>query len=327
MKKILFSGVQPSGTIHIGNLFGALKQWVEFQNEYKSIFFIADLHAITTPQNPKILRKNIINTAKTLVAMGIDTNKSLLFIQSHIPEHLELSWVLGSITRVSELLLMTQYKDKSSKQGNENTSAGLLNYPVLMASDILLYSTNVVPVGDDQKQHLELTRELARRFNKLYGKTFIIPEAKIIKNGARIRSLEDPVKKMSKSFSSSKSYISLMDTPIDIKKKIKTSKTDSGNEIKYNMQNKPGISNLLSIYSLASNKRIKEIEDKYKGVNYGVFKEDVADAIIEYLLPIQKKLKSLDNKKVLKYLENSEKVVKDIAKKKIKDVYKKIGFI
>lgn len=327
MKKVLFSGIQPTGIIHIGNLFGAINQWVELQDKYNSIFCIVDLHAITMPQDAKELRKNIINTAKLIIATGIDPNKNILFVQSQIPEHLELYWILNSITKVSELQLMTQFKDKSEKNKIKGASAGLLNYPVLMASDILLYDTSIIPVGEDQQQHIELSRELAKRFNSKYGETFIIPKEKILKHGARIKGLDNPKKKMSKSSSSPKNYIAITDTPKEIIKKIKSAQTDSEKEIKFDMNNKPGISNLMLIMSFSSQKTLKEIEREYKGTGYGEFKENVAKSVIKYLEPIQKRIASIHDSDIKLYLHEGQKKAQKIARKKIGNVYKKIGLI
>ncbi len=325
MKKKLFSGIQPSGIIHIGNILGAINQWKELQDSNNSIFCIVDLHAITIYQDPKKLKKNIINTAKILIASGINPKKSTLFIQSEVSEHLELYWALNSVARISELQLMTQYKDKALKHSSESISAGLLNYPVLMSSDILLYDTEIVPVGEDQVQHVELARELARRFNSLYGNTFEIPKAKINKNGARIMGLDNPKNKMSKSASSEKNYIAITDDEKTILKKIKSAQTDSGSEIKYDINNKPGISNLLSIESAISEENIDKLEKKYKGIKYGEFKNEVANKVAEYLKPIQKSYNSLSDREVMRYYEKGAKKAKKIASKKIAEVYKKIG--
>ncbi|MFA6136244.1 MAG: tryptophan--tRNA ligase [Candidatus Paceibacterota bacterium] len=322
-KKILFSGIQPSGVIHIGNYLGALKQWVELQKKYSSIFCIVDLHAITVYQNPQELRKNILNSAKTLLALGIDPKKSIIFSQSDIPEHLELYWILNTITKVSELELMTQYKDKVAQ--GKIANAGLLNYPVLMASDILLYDTNAVPVGEDQIQHVELARELSRDFNNTYGKNLTEPEALIQKSGARIMGLDNPDKKMSKSASSQYNYIALTDSPKTIEDKIKRAVTDSGSEIKYDFKNKPGISNLITILSLVTGSDVKKIEAKYKGKNYGVFKKDVADTLIKFLSSFQSKYNKISDTQVKKVLSDGAKKAKKLASKKIDEVYKKVG--
>ena len=276
-KKIIFSGTAPSGNIHIGNYLGAIKQWVEMQNtgEYQNIFCVVDEHAITVPQDPAKLRSKILEVFTLYLALGIDPEKSIIFVQSSVSEHAELNWILSTITPVGELERMTQFKDKSQKQ--KNVLAGLLNYPTLMAADILLYKTNLVPVGEDQLQHIELTRTIARKFNSTFGETFAIPEPFINKEGKRIMGLDDPSKKMSKSAENTKNYIALLDSPETIREKIKAAVTDSASEIKYDMENKPAISNLLTIYSLFSRKTITELEKEYDGKNYSVFKNDLAE--------------------------------------------------
>lgn len=283
----IFSGIQPSGTITIGNYIGALKQFVELQHEYTCYFCIVDQHAITVPQDPQTLRKNIRSLAALYLAVGIDPEKATLFIQSEVPAHAQAAWMLQCICYIGELERMTQFKDKS--KGKQAVSAGLLTYPPLMAADILLYNTDLVPVGEDQKQHIELTRDLAERFNNKFEKIFTIPEARIPKVGARIMSLQDPTKKMSKSDPNPKSYISLLDEPKKIEKKIKSAVTDSEGTIKFDPENKPGISNLLSIYANLSGKSITELEKQYDGIGYGQFKTDLAQVIIETLEPIQKR--------------------------------------
>src|SRR6476620_10813361 len=282
--KTIFSGIQPSGTITLGNYIGALKQFVELQDEYNCYFCIVDQHAITVPQDPIILRKNIRSLAALYLAVGLDPDKATLFIQSEVPAHAQAAWMMQCISYIGELERMTQFKDKSA--GREAVSAALLTYPPLMVADILLYSADLVPVGEDQKQHLELTRDLAERFNKKYNDIFTIPEVRIPKVGARIMSLQDPTKKMSKSDSNQKRFISMLDEPKQIEKKIKSAVTDSEGIVKYDVENKPGVSNLLSIYSIFSGKTISELEAKYDGKGYGVFKGDLAGTIIESLSPI-----------------------------------------
>jgi tryptophanyl-tRNA synthetase len=323
MTKKVFSGIQPSGTIHIGNYLGALRWWVQMQEEYDCIFSVVDLHAITVYQDPQALQKQIINTTKTLLALGINPEKSILFVQSDVPAHTQLYWVLNTITKVPELELMTQYKDKALKK--KSPMAGLLNYPVLMAADILLYDTDLVPVGEDQRQHLELTRQLARRFNDLYGKTFKVPQALIGKTGARIMGLDDPTKKMSKSATSAYNYIALTDPPEVVTDKIKKAVTDSETIIKYDPVRKPGISNLLTILSLVTNQDIKSLEEAYFGENYGKLKMDTAQALNSFLADFQKKFYSLSDKKVISVLKSGAKKVNQIASQKIKEVYQKVG--
>ena len=311
--------------MHIGNYLGAIKNWVKLQNEYDSIFCVVDLHAITVPQNPEELRKNCIEAVKNLLAAGIDPQKSSIFIQSHIPEHTELTWILNTITKVSELERMTQFKDKTQKN-IEGTGVGLFNYPILMASDILLYETNLVPVGEDQLQHIEITRTLAKRFNKKFGETFIVPEPFITKEGARIMGLDDPAKKMSKSASSEYNYISLTDDAETVKRKIKKAVTDSGTEIVYS-DNKPALQNLINIYSLLSDKSAKEIEMEYKGKGYADFKNGLAEVIINFLSPFQERMKDLSDEKVLEILKAGAEKVRPLAQKKLAEVKKKIGFV
>ncbi|MCM3019153.1 tryptophanyl-tRNA synthetase [Priestia megaterium] len=285
--KTIFSGIQPSGTITLGNYIGAMKQFVELQHDYNCHFCIVDQHAITTPQDRLALRKNIRSLAALYVAVGIDPAKSTLFIQSEVPAHTEAGWMLQCVAYIGELERMTQFKDKSA--GKEAVSAGLLTYPPLMAADILLYNTDLVPVGEDQKQHLELTRDLAERFNKKYNDIFTIPEVRIPKVGARVMSLQDPTKKMSKSDPNQKAFITLLDDAKTIEKKIKSAVTDSEGIVRYDKENKPGISNLLSIYSILTNKSIEDIEAMYEGKGYGDFKADTAKVVAEALAPIQKR--------------------------------------
>ena len=323
MRKKAFSGIQPSGTIHLGNYLGALKNWVQMQDDYECIFSVVDLHSITVFQEPKVLRRQIIDTAKILLALGVDPKKSTLFIQSDVPAHTQLYWILNTITKVPELELMTQYKDKVMR--NKSPMAGLLNYPVLMAADVLLYDTDIVPVGEDQRQHLEITRELARRFNDLYGKTFKEPEAFIGKIGAKIMGLDEPNKKMSKSASSAYNYIALTDSSEVITDKIKKSVTDSETVIKYDPARKPGISNLLTILSLVTNRDIKTVEESYFGENYGKLKLDTAKAVVDFLSDFQKRFYSLSDDKVISVLKTGAKKLNRVAEEKIDEVYKKVG--
>ncbi|WP_409274427.1 tryptophan--tRNA ligase [Neobacillus sp. SCS-31] len=283
--KTIFSGIQPSGTITLGNYIGALKQFVELQEEYNCYFCIVDQHAITVPQDPIQLRKNIRSLAALYLAVGLDPERATLFIQSEVPAHAQAGWMMQCISYIGELERMTQFKDKSA--GKEAVSAGLLTYPPLMVADILLYSTDLVPVGEDQKQHLELTRDLAERFNKKYREIFSIPEVRIPEVGARIMSLQEPTKKMSKSDPNTKSFISILDEPKLIEKKIKSAVTDSDGVVKYDKDNKPGVSNLLTIYSILGGKPIPEIEKNYEGKGYGEFKADLAEVVIHALKPIQ----------------------------------------
>lgn len=322
----IFSGIRPTGDIHLGNYLGSIKQWIELQKDNDCLFCIVDLHAITTPYDPKELQNKIRETAISYLAAGLDPNKCILFKQSDVKEHLELFWFLNTITPISELERMTQFKDKS-QQHKEYVNAGLLNYPVLMASDILLYSTDIVPIGIDQKQHVELSRIVARKFNNQFGETFKEAQEKINKVGAKIMSLVDPTKKMSKS-GNPKGSIGLFESEESIRSKIMSATTDSGKEIKYDFQNKPGISNLLTIYSLLEGTSISELEKKFKDYSYSDFKKETAEIIIKALLPFRKEYEILSKKP--KYIDNilkkGAKKAEKIAKQKMKEVYSKTGF-
>ncbi len=322
--KTIFSGIQPSGTITIGNYIGALKQFVELQDEYNCYFCIVDEHAITVPQDPQVLRKNIRSLAALYIAVGLDPNKATLFIQSEVPAHAQAAWMMQCIAYIGELERMTQFKDKSS--GKDAVSAALLTYPPLMVADILLYSAHLVPVGEDQKQHLELTRDLAERFNKKYAEIFTVPEVRIPKVGARIMSLQDPTKKMSKSDSNQKGFISMLDEPKQIEKKIKSAVTDSEGIVKYDVENKPGVSNLLSIYSIFSGKTINELEELYEGKGYGVFKGDLAGTIIESLSPIQQRYHELmESEELDEILDRGAQQANTIASKMVKKMENAMG--
>lgn len=284
----LFSGIQPSGIPTIGNYIGALRQFVDIQDDYECYFCIVDQHAITVPQDKKALRNNIRSLAALYLASGIDPDKATLFIQSEVPAHAQAGWMLTSISTIGELERMTQYKDKA-KDRKEGIPAGLLTYPPLMAADILLYSTKIVPVGDDQKQHLELTRDLAERFNARYNDIFTIPEVRMPKVGGRVMSLQEPTKKMSKSDSNTKGFISLLDPPATVAKKIKSAVTDSEGVVKFDTENKPGISNLLTIYTIFSGETIEALESKYAGKGYGEFKSDLAEVVADFITQFQEK--------------------------------------
>src|SRR5690625_784608 len=297
MMKTIFSGIQPSGTLTIGNYLGAIRQFVQLQDEHHCFFCIVDEHAITVPQDPHELKNNIRSLAALYLAAGLDPERSTLFIQSEVPAHAQLGWMLQTVSYIGELERMTQFKDKSS--GKEAVSAGLLTYPPLMAADILLYQTDLVPVGDDQKQHLELTRDLAQRFNRRYLEVFKIPEISIPKVGARIMSLQDPTKKMSKSDDNQKASIFMLDTDKQIEKKIKSAVTDSEGIVKYDKENKPGISNLLNIYASCTGESIEALEKKYEGKGYGEFKQDTAEAVIATLRPIRERYEQLIDSKEL----------------------------
>ena len=325
-KKRIFSGIQPSGNLHIGNYLGAIKNWIKLQDEFESIFCVVDLHAITVPQDPEELKKRTIEIAKVYLASGIDPKKSSIFIQSHVHEHTELTWILNTIAKMPELDKMTQFKDKTQKGGRESAGVGIYDYPVLMAADILLYDAEKVPVGEDQVQHVELTRTLGKRFNSKFGETFVIPEPFITKEGMRIMGLDDPTKKMSKSAASEYNWIGITDDADTIKKKIKKAVTDSGSEIKY-QDDKPALKNLINIYCGFSNKTPKEVEKMYEGKGYGDFKNDLAEVVVAGLKPIQEKMASLSDKEVLKILEDGANKVRPLAEKKMEEVKKKVGFI
>lgn len=327
MKKI-FSGIAPSGELHIGNYLGAITQWIAEQDKNDCIFCVVDEHAITIPQDPKKLREKIMEIAKIYLAAGIDPKKSIIFVQSDVSEHAELSWILGTLTKMSEMELMTQYKDKAVRFKG-SVGVGLFTYPILMAADILLYNTNLVPVGEDQQQHVEIARELARRFNTLFGETFVIPETMLRKEGKRIMGLDDPEKKMSKSASTPANYIALRDKPDVIRKKIMRAVTDSDGKIKFDEKKKKGISNLITIYSILSGKTIKEVENLYINKGYGDFKKDLGEVIVDFLAPFQKKLEELDKNEdyVRDVLKDGAKRAKALASQKLKEVKSKIGFL
>ncbi|MFZ1626450.1 MAG: tryptophan--tRNA ligase [Candidatus Moraniibacteriota bacterium] len=375
MTERLFSGIQPSGNLHLGNYLGAIKQWLPLQDEYEAIFCVVDMHAITVPQDPVELRKKTIEIAKIYLASGIDPKKSTLFVQSHVPGHAELGWILNTITKIGELKRMTQYKDKSGniylsayqknieqierhlveasakdtfskdeylglvrdfREGVEKpllqaidegeVGVGLFDYPVLMAADILLYDTATVPVGEDQKQHVELTRDLAQRFNSRFGETFVVPEPLIQREGARIMGLDDPTKKMSKSAASEYNYIALSDDADTIRKKIKKAVTDSGSEIVY-ADDKPALMNLINIYTLLSGKKVDEVEAMYVGRGYGDFKTDLAEVVVNFLVPFQERLAAISDYEVLAVLRAGAEKARAIAEKKVAAVYEKVGFV
>lgn len=324
----LISGIQPSGNITLGNYLGAVKNFVKLQDKEEItdfLVFIADLHAITVPQDKQELRKNIKSLVALYLACGLNPEKVKIFIQSEVPAHTQLGWILQCNGYIGELERMTQYKDKREKQV-AGVSVGLLTYPNLMAADILLYDADRVPVGIDQKQHLELTRDLAERFNSRYGDTFVVPQPYIAEAGAKIMSLTDPTKKMSKSDPNPKSFIALLDDINIIKKKIKSAVTDSDGTIKYDVENKPGISNLLTILSCVTNTSIKDLEDKYKNSNYQAFKEDVAEAVAAEILPIQQRYNEIINSKEMDLvLDNGRDYANYLANKKIAKIYNKVG--
>ena len=322
-KKRVFSGVQPTGNIHLGNYLGALRQFVELQDTHDCIYCIVDEHAITLPQDPKELRSHILDVASLYLAIGIDPNKSIIFVQSDVPAHAELSWILTCNSYTGELFRMTQFKSKS--QNKESAPAGLLMYPVLMAADILLYDTDVVPVGNDQKQHIELARDIATRVNNTRKKTFVIPEGRFMKEGARIMALDDPTQKMSKSAENIHSRISLLDDENIIKKSIMKSTTDSEGIIKFDVENKPGISNLLNIYSVLAEKPIDELVAEYDGKGYGDFKKDLVEITVNALAPIQERYNEIRNsEELIHILKDGAEKANAIATRtlqRVKDVY------
>lgn len=290
---VIFSGIQPSGNLTLGNYLGALRNFTKVQDENECYYCVVNQHAITVPQDPKMLHERTRQLAAIYLAAGLDPEKAVLFVQSEVPEHVQLGWIMTTMSYVGELERMTQYKDKASKRG-DSVPAGLLTYPPLMAADILLYQTNLVPVGDDQKQHLEITRDLAQRFNRVYSEdVFTIPEILLGQDGTRVMSLQEPTKKMSKSDDNQTATVYLLDTPKDIEKKIKRAQTDSDNAVRYDREAKPGISNLMDIFAALTDKSHEEIERAYAGQGYGTFKKDVAEATISVLEPIQKRYAEL----------------------------------
>lgn len=326
-KKVIFSGIQPSGKLTLGNYIGAMSNWVKLQDEYDCFYCVVDMHAMTQYQVPKDLRRQTLEAVAIYLACGLDPEKNTLFIQSHVPAHAEAAWLMSCMTYFGELSRMTQFKDKSSRQ-SENINAGLFTYPVLMACDIVLYQADLVPVGHDQKQHVEITRDIAERFNNRYSETFKIPEVYIPKVGARIMSLQEPTKKMSKSDENENACIYILDSPEVIKRKFKRAVTDSIGKVQLS-DDQPGIKNLISIYSVCKSVAPEEVVAKFENEGYGVFKEAVADAVIEVLKPVQDKFYELmDNKSYLEevYKAGADKAER-AARKTLRKMYKKVGFI
>jgi len=323
MKKRIFSGAQPTGELHIGNYLGALKNWVALQTEYESFYCIVNLHAITLPQDPKVLRQKTLDLARIYLATGLGPPESTMFVQSDVPEHAELTWVLSCISRMGELERMTQFKDKA-KGNQERAGVGLFTYPVLMAADILLYQTDLVPVGKDQKQHLELTRDLAIRFNRDFGETFKVPEPFIPPVGANIASLQDPTKKMSKSDENPAGSIFLLDDADTVTKKIKRAVTDSGTEITFD-DGRPAIKNLLTIYQLLSGKSPEESVAHFDGKGYGQFKGELAETVIEFLRPFQARVKEYDDNSLNEILKAGAEKARAIAAETLRNVYQNVG--
>ncbi|MFM8869062.1 MAG: tryptophan--tRNA ligase [Candidatus Nanopelagicus sp.] len=329
-KKRVLSGIQPThDSFHLGNYLGAIKQWVELQKEHDAFYCVVDLHALTVETDPKLLEQRTLLSAAQLIAIGVDPKLCTLFIQSQVPAHNQLAWVLECITGFGEAGRMTQFKDKSQKKGADRTNVGLFTYPILQAADILLYQADFVPVGEDQRQHIELTRDLGQRFNSKYKEVFNIPTAQIIKSLAKINDLQDPNSKMSKSASSMAGVIELMDTPDATNKKFKSSVTDAGKEIKFDEKEKPGISNLLTIHSALSGKSIKDLENEFAGKGYGDFKLQVAEVVVEVLNPIRTRTLALmdDRAELLRMLKVGSEKANQVANKTLADVYSALGLI
>jgi len=326
----VLSGIQPTAdSFHFGNYLGALRQWVDLQRDHQPFFFIADLHAITVEQDPKVLRERTLRAAAQLLAMGIDPARSAIFVQSQVPEHAQLGWVLQCLTGFGEARRMTQFKDKSAKGGEGAASVGLFTYPVLQAADILLYRPHYVPVGEDQRQHLELTRDLAQRFNHRYKKTFRLPEPYILKATAKIADLQDPTSKMSKSASSPAGIVEMLDEPSVSAKKIRSAVTDSEAEIRFDPETKPGISNLLTVFSALSGTAVTDLEKEYAGQGYGALKGDLADAVVTFVTPFRDRtLELLDDQAYLsEVLRQGAEQAGEVARATLKDVYQRVGFV
>ncbi|MFJ8913162.1 tryptophan--tRNA ligase [Amycolatopsis sp. NPDC102389] len=326
----VLSGIQPTAdSFHLGNYLGALRQWVRLQDTHDTFYMVVDLHAITVEQDPKVLRDRTRRSAAQLLALGVDPARSALFVQSQVPEHAQLSWVLECQTGFGEASRMTQFKDKAAKQGTDRASVGLFTYPVLQAADILLYQANEVPVGEDQRQHLELTRNLAQRFNNRYGKTFTVPEPHIVKDTAKIYDLQDPTAKMSKSSSTGNGLIELLEDPKKSAKKVRSAVTDTGREIVFDAENKPGVSNLLTILSALTGQPVAELENSYEGKGYGDLKKGVAEAFVEWVTPVQERVQSyLDDVAELdKALALGAERAREVASVTLRNVYENIGFL
>ncbi len=326
----VLSGIQPTAdSFHFGNYLGALRQWVALQEDYEPFFFIADLHAITVEQDPKVLRERVRRAAAQLIAMGIDPSRSAIFVQSQVPAHAQLGWVLQCLTGFGEARRMTQFKDKSAKGGEGAASVGLFTYPILQAADILLYRPQYVPVGEDQRQHLELTRDLAQRFNHRYKKTFRLPEPYILRETAKITDLQDPTAKMSKSASSPAGIVEMLDDPKASAKKIRSAVTDSGSEVRFDEAEKPGVSNLLTIFSALTGRAIPDLEKAYDGRGYGDLKADLADAVVDFVTPFRDRtMELLDDKAQLDaVLQDGAEKAGAVAERTLADVYDRVGFI
>ena len=329
MKRVL-SGIQPTAdSFHLGNYLGAVKQWVELQKDHDAFYCVVDLHALTVETEPALLRRRTLVAAAQLIALGLDPSKCTLFIQSHVPEHNQLAWVLECLAGFGEASRMTQFKDKSQKSGADRTVVGLFTYPILQAADIMLYQAHRVPVGEDQRQHIELTRDLGQRFNSRYGETFVIPEAHIMKRAAKINDLQDPTAKMSKSAASPAGVIEILD-PTDINvKKIKSAVTDTGKEIRFDEKNKPGISNLLSIHSALSGRSISDLENEFAGKGYGEFKGAVAEVVTSYFSPVRERTNELlaDETFLLRVLYEGSEKARSVASVTLQNVYSALGLV
>ena len=329
-RKRVLSGIQSTAeSLHLGNYVGAVRQWITLQDEYETFYSIADLHALTVETEPKELRKRILATAAQLLALGVDPGRSVLFLQSHVASHNQLGWVMECIAGFGEASRMTQFKDKSLKNGSDRTVVGLFTYPMLMAADILLYQADLVPVGEDQRQHIEITRDLAVRFNSRYGKTFTVPEAFIVKSGGKIFDLQDPSAKMSKSSGSTNGVIEIMDAPAVNVKKIKGATTDMGKEVRFDAAEKPGISNLLTIHSAITGISVAQIEEDFAGKGYGDFKSAVADAFVEYFSPIREKALDLldDEPALIQILQSGAARARTEAEKTLNVAYSNLGLV
>ncbi|CAL9445183.1 Tryptophan--tRNA ligase [Streptomyces sp. enrichment culture] len=326
----VLSGIQPTaGSFHLGNYLGAVRQWVALQETHDAFYMVVDLHAITVPQDPQELRANTRLAAAQLLAAGLDPERCTLFVQSHVPEHAQLAWVMNCLTGFGEAGRMTQFKDKAAKQGADRASVGLFTYPVLQVADILLYQAHEVPVGEDQRQHIELTRDLAERFNGRFGETFTIPKPYILKETAKIYDLQDPAVKMSKSASTPKGLVNLLDEPKATAKKIKSAVTDTDTEIRYDTENKPGVSNLLTIYSTLTGAGIGELEEKYAGKGYGALKTDLAEVVVEFVTPFRERTQQyLDDPETLdSILAKGAEKARAVAAETLAQAYDRVGFL
>lgn len=323
-KESLFSGIQPTGNLHLGNYLGAVSQWKKLQEDYDALFCVVDLHAITVAQDPSVLRQKIRDAARVFLASGIDPSKTSIFVQSEVSGHSELCWALTTIARMGDMEKMTQFKDKSGKEGAERASVGLFSYPILMAADILLYDAAIVPVGEDQSQHVELTRVLARRFNEKFGETFVVPELALQKEGMRIMGLDDASKKMSKSAESIYNYIALSDDADLIRKKVMKAQTDSQQGITYS-DDRPAVKNLLHIYSQLAERPVEDIVSSYEGKGFGEFKKDLAEVVVDFIVPLQDKMAAISDEDVLAVLEEGKIKAEKIASQKVQEVKKAMG--